>query len=104
MSFWTKFTGCTLHSHLKCLTMLQKIFTSLLFTSVFYLSAAAQQASVASNSETYFSSNSKQEEKEDPKPSLLVTGSADVYFKYDISKQSGNNRTSFTNEIGRAHV
>jgi hypothetical protein len=77
--------------------MLQKIFTSIVLTFVFYLSTAAQQASIDSNSETSFSTTSNQEEKEDPKPSLLISGSADVYYKYDFSKQAGNNRTSFTN-------
>ncbi len=96
MSFWTKFTGCTLYSHLKCITMLQKIFTTLVLVTLFYSSSAAQQASVDTDTQTFFSSGSK-EEKEEPKPALLVTGSADVYYKYDFSNQAGNNRTSFTN-------
>ena len=76
--------------------MLQKIFTSLVITIAFYFTSSAQQASVDTNSETLFSASSVKQE-EAPKPSLLITGSADVYFKYDLSKQAGNNRTSFTN-------
>ncbi|MFN9710666.1 MAG: outer membrane beta-barrel protein [Bacteroidota bacterium] len=76
--------------------MLQKIFTTLVLITVFYSSSAAQQASVDTDTQTFFSSGSKQEEKEEPKPAVLVTGSADVYYKYDFSKQAGNNRTSFT--------
>jgi hypothetical protein len=76
--------------------MLQKIFTSLVITIAFYFTTSAQQASVDTNSETFFTASSVKQE-EAPKPSLLITGSADVYFKYDLSKQAGNNRTSFTN-------
>ena len=109
MSFWTKFTGCTLYSHFKCLTMLQKIFTTLVLITIFYSSSAAQQASVDTDSQTYFSSASNKDEKEEPKPALIITGSADVYYKYDFSKQSTNNKTSFTNaqnafSIGMASV
>lgn len=87
--------------------MLQKIFTFTFLSCVFYLSSAAQQASVDTNSETFFTASAKQQDE--PKPSLLISGSADVYFKYDLSKQAGNNRTSFTNaqnafSIGMASV
>lgn len=96
MSFWTKFIGCTLYSHLKCLTMLQKKCTSLLIMIMFYLSATAQMAAADKDSETYFSTSVYNEE-EQPKPSLSVTGSADLYYRYDLNKQASNNRTSFTN-------
>jgi hypothetical protein len=31
------------------------------------------------------------------KPSLIISGSADVYYKYDFGKSKSNNLTSFTN-------
>jgi hypothetical protein len=34
---------------------------------------------------------------EEKKPTLTISGSADVYYRYDFKKQAGNNRTSFTN-------
>jgi len=44
-----------------------------------------------------------------PPPVLSVTGSADLYYRYDFSKNQNNNRTSFTNshnsfELGMATV
>ncbi|MEO6000970.1 MAG: outer membrane beta-barrel protein [Chitinophagaceae bacterium] len=44
-----------------------------------------------------------------PPPALSITGSADLYYKYDFSKSRGNNLTSFTNshnrfELGMATV
>ncbi len=44
-----------------------------------------------------------------PVPALSITGSVDLYYKYDFSKNRGNNRTSFTNshnsfELGMATV
>jgi hypothetical protein len=34
--------------------------------------------------------------EETKKPALSITGSADVYYRYDFQKQAGNNYTSFT--------
>lgn len=43
------------------------------------------------------------------KPFLIITGSADVYYRYDFAKTKGNNFTSFTNshnsfQLGMASV
>jgi hypothetical protein len=38
------------------------------------------------------------EVKEEPKP-FLLSGSVDVYYRYDFSRNLSNNRTSFTNSI-----
>jgi hypothetical protein len=67
--------------------MLQKIFYSAIavFSSSF---AFAQNPNSSSSSEEITSTT---------KPFLTVSGSADAYFKYDVNKQSANNKTSFTN-------
>jgi hypothetical protein len=49
------------------------------------------------------------EAKEEPKPKTVISGSVDVYYKYDFNKQAGNNKTSFTNshnsfELGAARL
>ena len=43
------------------------------------------------------SSTQLQAEETAKKPSLIISGSADAYYRYDFKKQAGNNRTSFTN-------
>jgi hypothetical protein len=70
--------------------MLRKIFI-LLIPSVSFILSNAQIASVEPPAETI--------EKELPgkSPSLLITGSADVYYRYDFGKTKANNLTSFTN-------
>lgn len=50
-----------------------------------------------------------EEVKEESKPTTVITGSADTYYKYDFGKSKFNNRTSFTNshnsfELGMASV
>src|SRR6476620_11566401 len=45
----------------------------------------------------------------DKKPFLTITGSADVYFRYDFAKTKANNYTAFTNshnsfQLGMASV
>src|SRR5687767_13204639 len=39
----------------------------------------------------------KTAEEEDKKPFFSLTGSADVYYRYDFAKTKANNFTSFTN-------
>lgn len=46
---------------------------------------------------------------EEPKPKTVISGSVDVYYKYDFNQQATNNKTSFTNshnsfELGTARV
>lgn len=48
-------------------------------------------------------------QEEEKKPSFIFSGSADVYYRYDLHKQASNNKTSFTNshnsfELGMASV
>lgn len=75
--------------------MLQKIFATVFFllTSIYSFSqeASAPAATDPVNTET------KVEEKEEKKPALTISGSADVYYRYDFNKQASNNKTSFTN-------
>lgn len=75
--------------------MLQKFFAAgfFLLTSVY---SFAQEAS-APVTPAPASTETKVEEKEEKKPVLTISGSADAYIKYDFSKQGMNNKTSFTN-------
>ena len=62
---------------------------SLLFGTLYYLTASAQSDSAVSP--------------------VTITGSADVYYRYDFSQSKYNNKTSFTNshnafELGMATV
>lgn len=52
---------------------------------------------------------SEQEKTEEVKPAWLISGSADVYYRYDFNQQASNNKTSFTNsynsfELGMASL
>ena len=70
--------------------MLRKLFAtgSLLFAALISFS---QENNTTTATET------KTEAPPEQKPVLIISGSADAYFKYDFKKQAGNNRTSFTN-------
>src|SRR6187455_910084 len=70
--------------------MLRKIFVALAAITV-GLFTNAQVASVTSDTTATPTS-----ETEDAKPALIITGSADVYYKYDFAKTKLNNYTSFT--------
>lgn len=72
--------------------MLRKFFFAIA-TITIGLSTNAQVASVTSIADTTTGSAGKEEQK----PSLTITGSADVYYKYDFAKTKANNLTSFTN-------
>jgi Putative beta-barrel porin-2, OmpL-like. bbp2 len=89
--------------------MLRKFFAAgmALCTTLFVYS---QENNVAANSTTPPSTEPKTETPpEEKKPSLTISGSADVYYRYDFNKQAFNNKTSFTNSqnafsIGMASV
>lgn len=72
--------------------MLRKIFTAIIAASSFVF-ATAQMASVENPVATAVPASS---EKKESKPVFSITGSADIYFKYDWAKTKSNNRTSFT--------
>ena len=53
--------------------------------------------------------NAQSDSSTHPAPALSITGSVDLYYKYEFAKQSSNNLTSFTNshdrfELGMATV
>lgn len=63
----------------------------------------AQTASIKQETTT------EQVVQEVKKPSLIISGYADLYYKYDFGKTAGNNKTSFTNshnsfELGMASI
>lgn len=80
--------------------MLQKLFVAgigLLFTAT---SIAQETSSVAvnqSSNTTAAKTEEKPPQEPEKKPFLTITGSADVYYRYDFAKTKANNYTSFTN-------
>jgi len=70
--------------------MLRKIFVALTALTA-GLFANSQVASVTSDTTA-----TPATETEDAKPALVITGSADVYYKYDFAKTKANTYTSFT--------
>jgi hypothetical protein len=70
--------------------MLRKLFVALtaITTGLF---SNAQLASVVADTTATPAENA-----EEPKPSFTITGSADVYYKYDFAKTKLNTYTSFT--------
>ena len=70
--------------------MLRKIFVALTAITV-GLFTNAQVASVTSDTTATPATVT-----EDAKPALIITGSADVYYKYDFAKTKANNYTSPT--------
>lgn len=76
--------------------MLRKFFSTLFAVFFISVSSIAQEASVGTGTTTPVTGEVTAEPKEETKPSLTITGSADVFFKYDFSKQAANSFTSFT--------
>jgi len=70
--------------------MVRKIFVAAI-AMAFYVSSFAQGTSAATDS------TPATKEPEEKKPFLTITGSADVYYRYDFAKTKANNLTSFTN-------
>jgi hypothetical protein len=75
--------------------MLRKFFATgiLLCTTLFSFS---QENSVAVSNAPVPPGETKSEDPPEKKPALIITGSADAYFRYDLNKQASNNKTSFT--------
>jgi hypothetical protein len=67
--------------------MVRKIFVAAI-AMAFYVSSFAQATA---------DSAAATKEPEEKKPFLTITGSADVYYRYDFAKTKANNLTSFTN-------
>ena len=76
---------------LKIYTMVRKIIVAGIAMAS-YVSSFAQEASV--KTDTTVTQDKAPEEK---KPFLTITGSADVYYRYDFAKTKANNLTSCTN-------
>lgn len=69
--------------------MLQKFFV----IAVLMLSASSSQSQIASSIIDTMSTAAESEKKD---PVLTITGSADVYYKYDLARTKANSFTSFT--------
>ena len=72
--------------------MLRKLFVALFAIPAFLVSFSQ---SVSVTVDTTAVKNS--EEEQEKTPALLISGSADVYYKYDFAKTKANTFTSFTN-------
>src|SRR4026209_1550286 len=70
--------------------MLRKIFVALTAITL-GLFSNAQVASVTTDTTA-----NPAAEAEEVKPAIIITGSADVYYKYDFAKTKANTFTSFT--------
>ena len=70
--------------------MLRKLFVALTAITL-GLFSNAQLASVVTDTVA-----APKTEAEEPKPTFTITGSADVYYKYDFAKTKANTYTSFT--------
>jgi Putative beta-barrel porin-2, OmpL-like. bbp2 len=73
--------------------MLQKILMACIATMVSIFSYAQQAAVVPDNA----TKTEKEPAEEEKVPALKISGSADVYYRYDFAKTKANNLTSFTN-------
>ena len=86
--------------------MLRKILTTCVVLGTFYFGFAQTNSIAQTKSDSVASGTVAAEES---KSKTVISGSVDVYYKYDFNKQAGNNKTSFTNshnsfELGAARV
>jgi hypothetical protein len=87
--------------------MLRKILTSCVAMGTIYFSIAQTNSIAQIVPDTATTAGTAT--AEESKPKTVISGSVDVYYKYDFNKQAGNNKTSFTNshnsfELGAARV
>ena len=75
---------------LKIITMLRKLFVAAIAINLSVFSYA-QTASVSADT------SAATPAPEEKTPVFTITGSADVYYRYDFAKKKANNFTSFTN-------
>jgi hypothetical protein len=85
--------------------MLQKILMCSFALATNYFAAVAQTDTIAPLAQD----SSVTTTPDEPKSKTVISGSVDVYYKYDFNKQASNNKTSFTNshnsfELGTARV
>ncbi|HUS01401.1 MAG TPA: outer membrane beta-barrel protein [Chitinophagaceae bacterium] len=86
--------------------MLQKILMCAIVLALNYFAVAQTNKIEEIKADSL---NSATTVAEEPQPKTVISGSVDVYYKYDFNKQAGNNSTSFTNshnsfELGAARV
>ncbi|ULQ54757.1 outer membrane beta-barrel protein [Flavihumibacter fluvii] len=91
--------------------MLQKIFATgiAIGLSVSGFAQSPDTSAVIASATTPETTTAAPTPPEEKKPFLTISGSADVYYRVDFSKQAANNRTSFTGthnnfSIGMASV
>ena len=88
--------------------MLQKFFaTGILLSSFVY--GFSQDVAVATTTTSSTAATTTPAPEEEKKPAILISGSADAYYRFDFAKTRMNNLTSFTNshnsfELGMASV
>ncbi len=93
--------------------MLRKILTTCIAMSIIYFSIAQTNSVAQTNTLAQVIPDSTSTVSavtpDEAKPKPIISGSVDVYYKYDFNKQAGNSKTSFTNshnsfELGAARV
>ncbi len=77
--------------------MLRKFFATGVFLFATSLSFAQENTIVANTTASTKTQVNATEAPPEKKPALTISGSADVFFRYDFKKQAVNNKTSFTN-------
>lgn len=85
--------------------MLRKLFILSISLSSFLFTNAQTASAQVTASDSVVNTDAEQVNK----PFFAITGSADVYYRYDFNKQASNNKTSFTNshksfEFGAARI
>ena len=88
--------------------MLQKTFATGILLACF-IRSSSQELAVKLNSSSTLSTVNDNSPPTEKTPAFTFTGSADVYYRYDLAKTRANNFTSFTNshnsfELGMASV
>lgn len=77
--------------------MLRKFFATGAFLFATMISFAQENTIAATTTASITTKEKTAEAPPEKKSALTITGSADVYFRYDFKKQVSNNKTSFTN-------
>lgn len=73
--------------------MLRKFLTTCIATGIFYFASAQTNNLELISPDSITSKTSIAEDN----PKTVISGSVDVYYRYDFNKQASNNKTSFTN-------
>jgi Putative beta-barrel porin-2, OmpL-like. bbp2 len=77
--------------------MLRKLFATVFAVGSTLFAFSQENVAVSTTTVAPPTETKTEPAPEEKKPTLTISGSADVYYRYDFKKQLLNNRTSFTN-------